>query len=391
MASTHYHLRYCMPFIRLVCGDTGLPVLTAILSHANTRNRCYPSYTHLELITGLSRPSISKAIQGLVDLSMIRVLPLEERSQDEQHLDSRLNIYEATGYMQIGELVIPYLNLDFGKLPVKITPMQDFEFEALIFDIQATIKAPETKYQLTTFTDIVNYVYSKEIHQEVKTKKISATIQKTDVAHEYEEISLEAVEAHESKHSLGAWFMVRGVSGQDLTPPIIQEDLPPALRYLRKKSKRPSQVKLIFALDPQSKAVYQYVDALTFYAYFAPIDGTPMRYSWDLAAKERRWDAIKNMWRGAKRSLNTLDVTTLHTLWQRNPSTYAPSKIITALDAMEQENILQAQAQHEQAQFVTVYTDAGAIQLHKEHDAVTIEALRKEGITIHEHAQGKAS
>lgn len=167
MASTHWQFRYCMPFIRLVCGDTGLPVLTAILSHANVRNRCYPSYTHLELITGLSRRSIAKAVGGLVDLRMIRVIPLSERVEDELKLDKRLNVYEASGYLQIGALVIPYLNTDFTKLPVTITQFDEVLWEALVYDVN--------RYKYTTYTDMVYYVNSN-YNQELKTTGTQAAL-----------------------------------------------------------------------------------------------------------------------------------------------------------------------------------------------------------------------
>lgn len=156
MASTHHHIRYCLPFIRIVCGEPGLPVLIALISHANNRGRAYPSYQGLTLVTGLSRPSISKAVQGLIDLGIIRVIAISERSEEEKELDTRLNVYELSGYMKIGDLVIPFMTGDYTKKPIKFTDLEEFEWEQLVNDVNS--------YQLTTFTDIVNHVYSKKIY-----------------------------------------------------------------------------------------------------------------------------------------------------------------------------------------------------------------------------------
>ena len=381
----NYQFRYCLPLIEGACGDAGLPVFMVIMSHFNSRNRSFPSYDTIQYFTRFSRQSISDAIDGLIELGMLTLVPVDKREENEKEIHGNANVYQGTGCLKIQHLTIVFADFDWES--EGLVPSDKNEIRTFIADhfSNPKIKSSGKTQKLVFSLDHKRIQRSLKKGTTPEKEKDSATLPNTKVAHEYEEISLEQMESHETKHSQGAWFMVRSVTGTDLVPPIIQEDLPPALRYLRKKSKRPASVKLAFALDPQSKAVYQYVDAKVFFAYFAPIDGTPMRYSWELSAKERRFDAIGNMWRGAQRSLNTLDVTTLHTLWQRQPNTYAPSKIITALDAIEQETILQAQAQHEQAQFVTVYTEGGAIQLHKEHDAATIEALRKEGIAIHDH------
>lgn len=157
-----YQFRYCLPFIRFNCGEAGLPVFTALMTYSADRNRCFPSYDSLETFTGLSRPSISKAIHGLIELSMIRMVPISERIGNERNLDSRANVYEILSSMRIGNFAIAYLNVNYATLGYPITTFKDDN------EYKEWVKVINWK-ELTSFTDLVNVVNSKEIHYQSNT------------------------------------------------------------------------------------------------------------------------------------------------------------------------------------------------------------------------------
>ena len=74
-------------------------VLTVLIAHTNTRNRCWPSLTTIaRLGTSGNRNHASNAKQWLLKHSAFRLVPFQKRfGEDEINLPRRQHIYELTG------------------------------------------------------------------------------------------------------------------------------------------------------------------------------------------------------------------------------------------------------------------------------------------------------
>lgn len=86
-------------------------VLTMLIVHANTRNRCWLSVDYLVAKLGKSTSTIVAALKWLREHLAFRLVTTKERSEDEKGLPNRQNIYELTGNLTIGELTLPYLHI----------------------------------------------------------------------------------------------------------------------------------------------------------------------------------------------------------------------------------------------------------------------------------------
>ncbi len=76
-------------------------VLSVLIVHANTRNRCWPSLTKIaHSATSGNRNHASDAKQWLLRHNAFRIIPYQKRfGEDEINLPRRQHIYELTGYI----------------------------------------------------------------------------------------------------------------------------------------------------------------------------------------------------------------------------------------------------------------------------------------------------
>lgn len=77
----------------------------SMMPRSNASLRTYPSFSQMQADTGLSRPSISKAINWMIEHGMIALVDPEHRSGYEQHLSSQHHVYQITGVVCINETV----------------------------------------------------------------------------------------------------------------------------------------------------------------------------------------------------------------------------------------------------------------------------------------------
>lgn len=155
-----YHFRYCIPIIHRACGDAGLPVFMVIISHFNIRSRCYPSYDTLQYYTEFSRQAVSDAVAGLIEIGMLRIVPSSERVEDEKKV--RSNVYEGTGVLKVGNIVIPYANFDWLSAGVEASEANEIRaFVATVKKLESSSKTGRGVFQLD----------SKRIQRNIKRKE----------------------------------------------------------------------------------------------------------------------------------------------------------------------------------------------------------------------------
>lgn len=105
-ATLHWALRAHLKDLR---EDGRLAVLTALILHANIRNRCWVSTDILAVETGWSRPSIVHAKQWLAAHGVFVLVPFHKRVDEELYLPPRQHVYQLTGIMTFDGEAVPYL------------------------------------------------------------------------------------------------------------------------------------------------------------------------------------------------------------------------------------------------------------------------------------------
>ncbi len=91
--------------------DSGrLNVLIALISHANVRNRCYPSMRLIAKETGYALEAVNEAKKWLEEHGAIEMVKYQQRVGDERRIKSvRQNVYQLTGVINIDGVEHPYL------------------------------------------------------------------------------------------------------------------------------------------------------------------------------------------------------------------------------------------------------------------------------------------
>lgn len=131
MATLHWALRAHLKDLR---EDGRLAVLTALILHANMRNRCWVSTDLLIEETGWSRPSIVHAKQWLAARGAFVLVPFRKRVEEETKLPRRQHVYQLTGVMKFDGAAVPYLFM---------TPESQAAIEAVVSRLES--KATESK------------------------------------------------------------------------------------------------------------------------------------------------------------------------------------------------------------------------------------------------------
>lgn len=91
----HWQVRNALPILRTHdTSGAALYCLIALTSHANQRNRAWPTLKTLERETGYSYPTVQKSVQVLVDLGIVDIVPAKKRVGPEADLHHRHNVYQ---------------------------------------------------------------------------------------------------------------------------------------------------------------------------------------------------------------------------------------------------------------------------------------------------------
>lgn len=108
--------------------DSGrLNVLIALMSHANVRNRCYPSMRLIAKETGYALEAVNEAKKWLQEHGAIEIVKYQQRVGDEVKIKSvRQNVYQLTGVINLDGKEHPYLY---------VSPTEISENETLLGEI----------------------------------------------------------------------------------------------------------------------------------------------------------------------------------------------------------------------------------------------------------------
>lgn len=105
----NWNLRYNLSHFK----GSSLNVLISIMLHCNWHFRAWPTNAKMKKETGRESQAVSKAIEHLVSINAIALVPEEHRSgKQENKLSRRKNIYQLTGFLQDGDDVYPYFVFD---------------------------------------------------------------------------------------------------------------------------------------------------------------------------------------------------------------------------------------------------------------------------------------
>jgi hypothetical protein len=85
-----------------------LPVLICLISHSNTRERCWPKRETIAKEIGAYPNKVSPALQWLFEHGAIYNVPYSLRVDDEASLHPSKYVFQLTGYLRAGDEVIPY-------------------------------------------------------------------------------------------------------------------------------------------------------------------------------------------------------------------------------------------------------------------------------------------
>jgi hypothetical protein len=107
--------------------DSGrLSLLIALISHANVRNRCWPSMRLLAKETGYGLAAINEAKKWLEETGAIEVVKYDERVGDEKKKINHLqNVYQLTGVIKLNGKVHPYLYVSVGETSASETSLSE--------------------------------------------------------------------------------------------------------------------------------------------------------------------------------------------------------------------------------------------------------------------------
>jgi len=89
--------------------DARLPVLLALVLHANPRGRCWPSTTVLCEETGFAKPAVVEARKWLIARKAIELVSYDKRVGLEAKLPRRQYVYQMTGVIETSTGMQPYL------------------------------------------------------------------------------------------------------------------------------------------------------------------------------------------------------------------------------------------------------------------------------------------
>lgn len=87
-------------------------VLTFLILHGNIRNRCWPSMRYLSERLGMSLPYVTKAKQWLIEHGAMELVSYSQRVGKEREEPKRQHIYQLTGILHFGQMIIHYLYIN---------------------------------------------------------------------------------------------------------------------------------------------------------------------------------------------------------------------------------------------------------------------------------------
>lgn len=88
--------------------EARLPVLLALMGHANTRGRAWPTQGKLAEETGMSRDSVIHAMAWLAEKRAIFLLPSALRMGKEKQVKKGIAVWQLTGFLIVDEQPLMY-------------------------------------------------------------------------------------------------------------------------------------------------------------------------------------------------------------------------------------------------------------------------------------------